>query len=205
MSDNIISAVSVLFFYDILRGQKCTVWSPYVVSFMRSTRTHTSTSVDEPNIYHFLKITKIIIFYFFIIYMTCILSVTYSDPQCCGSGIPDPDFYPSRIPDPGSRFQKQQQKRGVKNFCCHIFFAATNFTKLKIIIFELLKNKIWAYFQWITEKLSPSSSQKYGFGIRDPWKAYPGSQTRGQKGTGSRIRIRNTADPVVRLFSFSWA
>ncbi len=25
--------------------------------------------------------------------------------QCCGSGmfIPDPDFYPSRIPDPGSR------------------------------------------------------------------------------------------------------
>jgi hypothetical protein len=31
--------------------------------------------------------------------------------QCCGSGmfIPDPDFYPSRIPDP-----KQQQKRGVK-------------------------------------------------------------------------------------------
>jgi hypothetical protein len=34
--------------------------------------------------------------------------------QCCGSGvfIPDPDFYPSRIPDLGSRLQKQQQKRG---------------------------------------------------------------------------------------------
>jgi hypothetical protein len=33
--------------------------------------------------------------------------------QCCGSGmfIPDPDFYPSRIPDLGSRIQKQLQKR----------------------------------------------------------------------------------------------
>ncbi len=38
-----------------------------------------------------------------------------------GSRIPDPDFYPSRIPnpgsrisDPGSRIQKQQQKREVK-------------------------------------------------------------------------------------------
>jgi hypothetical protein len=36
--------------------------------------------------------------------------------QCCGSGmiIPDPDFYPSRVLDLGSRIQKQQQKRGVK-------------------------------------------------------------------------------------------
>jgi hypothetical protein len=39
-----------------------------------------------------------------------------SSNQCCGSGmfIPDPDFYPSRIPDLGSRIQNQQQKRGVK-------------------------------------------------------------------------------------------
>ncbi len=43
-----------------------------------------------------------------------------ADPGCL-SRIPDPDFYPSRIPDPGSRIpdlgsriQKQQQKRGVK-------------------------------------------------------------------------------------------
>ncbi len=36
--------------------------------------------------------------------------------QCGGSGmfIPDPDFYPSRIPDLGSRIQKQQQKIGEK-------------------------------------------------------------------------------------------
>jgi hypothetical protein len=43
-----------------------------------------------------------------------------ADPGCLYR-IPDPDFYPSRIPDPGSRIsdlgsriQKQQQKRGVK-------------------------------------------------------------------------------------------
>jgi hypothetical protein len=60
---------------------------------------------------------------------------------------------------------------------------------------------------FLPKKLS-LSSQKYGFGIRaeirDPEKTYSGSQIQGsirhrisdpwgQKGTGSRIRIRNTA------------
>ncbi len=57
----------------------------------------------------------------------------------------------------------------------------------------MLKKKIRPNFQRIieifTQKLS-QSSQKYGFGIRDPEKTYSGS--RGQNGTGSRIRIRNT-------------
>jgi hypothetical protein len=48
----------------------------------------------------------------------------------------------------------------------------------------MLKKKIWANFQRIvevfTQKLS-ICSQIYGFGIRDPG-------SRGQKGTGSRIR-----------------
>jgi hypothetical protein len=55
-----------------------------------------------------------------------------------GSGmfIPDPDFYTSRIPDLGSRIQKQQQKRGLKqNFLSYLFFVAKNFTKLNIILF----------------------------------------------------------------------
>jgi hypothetical protein len=58
-----------------------------------------------------------------------------ADPGCL-SRIPDPDFYPSRFPDPrsripdlgsrisdpGSRIQKQQQKRGVKkNFMSYFF------------------------------------------------------------------------------------
>jgi len=47
--------------------------------------------------------------------------------------IPDPDFYPSQIPDLGSRIQKQQQKRGVKKLVVIPFFVATNFTKLKTI------------------------------------------------------------------------
>jgi hypothetical protein len=50
--------------------------------------------------------------------------------------IPDPDFYLFRIPDLGSRIQKQQQKRGMKkNLLSNLFFLATNFTKLKINFF----------------------------------------------------------------------
>ncbi len=58
----------------------------------------------------------------------------------------------------------------------------------------MLKKKIWADFQRIIElpkKLS-LSSQKYGFGIRDPKKSIPDPRSKGEKGTGSRIRIRNT-------------
>jgi hypothetical protein len=34
--------------------------------------------------------------------------------QCCGSGmfIPDPDFYPSQIPDLGSRFKNSNEREG---------------------------------------------------------------------------------------------
>jgi hypothetical protein len=53
-------------------------------------------------------------------YKKNIVNVSVADPGCL-SRIPDPDFYPSRIPDPGSRIsdpgsriQKQQQKREVK-------------------------------------------------------------------------------------------
>jgi hypothetical protein len=46
--------------------------------------------------------------------------------QCCGSGM--------FIPDPGSRIQKKQHKRGVKKkFFVITFYLATNFTKFKII------------------------------------------------------------------------
>jgi hypothetical protein len=45
--------------------------------------------------------------------------------------IPDPDFYPYRIPDLGSRIQPQQQKRRGKNY----LFVATFMTKLKMNLF----------------------------------------------------------------------
>ncbi len=44
--------------------------------------------------------------------------------QCCGSGmfIPDPDFYPFRIPDP----KTATKERGEKKFVVKPFFVATN-------------------------------------------------------------------------------
>ncbi len=60
--------------------------------------------------------------------------------QCCGSGmfIPDPDFYPSRIPDLVSRIPDPKtatKERGEKKLVVIPFFVATNFTKLQIILF----------------------------------------------------------------------
>jgi hypothetical protein len=48
-------------------------------------------------------------------------SHSVADPGCL-SLIPDPDFYPSRIPDLGSRIQKQQQKREAKKFFLSYLF-----------------------------------------------------------------------------------
>jgi hypothetical protein len=52
-----------------------------------------------------------------------------ADPGCL-SWIPDPDFYPSRISDPGSRIQKQVEKRGVKKIFCQTFFCSHKFHKM---------------------------------------------------------------------------
>jgi hypothetical protein len=69
----------------------------------------------------------------------------------------------------------------------------------------MLKKKIWPSFPRIfevfTQKIVTKPSKIWvwdpGSEIRDPEKTYSGSQTpdpgsRGQKGTGSRIQIRNT-------------
>jgi hypothetical protein len=77
--------------------------------------------------------------------------------QCCGSRmfIPDPDFYPSRIPNLGSRIQNQQQKRGVKRIC-HFFFCSHKYHKIEnYLIFEMLKKKIRASSQRIIELFTP--------------------------------------------------
>jgi hypothetical protein len=52
-----------------------------------------------------------------------------ADPGCL-SRIPDPDFYPSRIPDP----KTATKERGEKKFVVITFYVATNFTKLQIIL-----------------------------------------------------------------------
>jgi hypothetical protein len=59
--------------------------------------------------------------------------------------IPDPDFYPSRIPDPSSK--NSNKGEGWKKLVFITVFEATNFTTLKnYFIFEMLKKKIWANF-----------------------------------------------------------
>jgi hypothetical protein len=105
------------------------------------------------------------------------------------SGVADPEClsriliftHPrSRISDP----KTAKKERGEKKFVVMPFLVATNFTK-----------KIWACFQrnieLFTQKYVTKLS-KDGFGIRDPRKNSSGSRSRGQKGTGSRIPIRNT-------------
>jgi hypothetical protein len=110
-----------------------------------------------------------------------------ADPVCL-SRIQDPDFYPSRIPDPGFRIpdlgsrisdpgsripdpKTATKEIGRKNVIIP-FFVATNFTKLNIITFLICcRKKCGPIFQellkFLPKKLS-LSFQKYGFGIRNP-------------------------------------
>jgi hypothetical protein len=61
--------------------------------------------------------------------------------------IPDPDFYPSRIPDP----KTVTKERGEKKLLSY-FFCSHKFHKFEYyFIFEMLKKKIWANFQRIVE------------------------------------------------------
>jgi hypothetical protein len=123
---------------------------------------------------------------------------------------PDPDFYPSRIPDLGSRIsdprsripdpgsKKRTKERGEKIYyqtflCSHKFHKNVNY-----FIFEVLKKKNWANFQRIIELFIQKIVTKLSkiLEIRDPGsgkKTIPDPESRGQKGTGSRIRMRNTA------------
>jgi hypothetical protein len=74
----------------------------------------------------------------------------------CLSRFPDPGFYPSRIPDLGSRIPYPGSKisnirEGCKKlvvifFCSHKFHKIVNY-----FIFEMLKKKIWANYQRLIE------------------------------------------------------
>jgi hypothetical protein len=58
-----------------------------------------------------------------------VLKCCVANPVCL-SRIPDPDFYPSRIPDP----KTGKEERSEKIFFAIPFYVATNFTTLKIIL-----------------------------------------------------------------------
>jgi hypothetical protein len=108
--------------------------------------------------------------------------------------IPDPGswFYPSRIPDPGSRIPDPKtvtKERGEKKFVI-ILFCGHKFHKIEYyVIFEMLKKKILANFQRIaevfTQKIFNMLSNIWvwdpGSEIRDPEKTYSGSRIQGSK------------------------
>ena len=75
------------------------------------------------------------------------LFISVADPGCL-SRIPDPDFYPFRIPDP----KTDTKERGEKKFIVKPFFCSHKFHKIvNYFGFEVMKKKIWANFQRIIE------------------------------------------------------
>jgi hypothetical protein len=131
--------------------------------------------------------------------------------------IPDPDFYPSRIPDP----KTVKKERGEKKFVIIIFFCSHKFHKIEYyVIFEMLKKKFGPIFKELLKFLPKNfsiCSQIYGFGIRDPGKNLfripdPGVKKAPDPGSGSatlpavlwiceilvRIRIR-ASDQWIRI------
>ncbi len=110
--------------------------------------------------------------------------------QCCGSGmfIPDPDYYPSRISDPGYQIQKQEQKRkGVKkNLLLYLFFCSHKCHKIvNYFIFEMQKKKIWVNFQRIIEPFTQKTVTK----LSKIWVWDPGSEIRDPEKNLFRIPV----------------
>ncbi len=129
--------------------------------------------------------------------------------------IPDPEISDlgSRTPDLGSRIPDPKtatKERGEKKLLVSPFFVAINFTKLYFILFlKCWRKKIWPNFQRIKELFTQKIVQKKP--IPDP-----GSRSRGQKGTGSRIsdprsatlgktRLHNQTNKKASIFSLKFA
>ena len=122
-------------------------------------------------------------------------SVTDPDPRSWFSPIPDSG---SRIPDP-----KTAKKRGVKKMCCHNLISSHKFHNIEnYFLYEMLKKKKLGQFSKNYRTFCPKNCHKalknmgLGSGIRK--KPIPDPGSRGHKGTGSRIRIRNTEIYVIK-------
>jgi lantibiotic modifying enzyme len=100
--------------------------------------------------------------------------------------IPDPDFFPSRIPDPTTITKKSGEQT--------YFFVAIIFTKLKTTrffnryrtLFEQIDKELKFIIQEIFTKLSETLVE--GSEILDQEKACPGSRIRIQGSKKHRIR-----------------
>ncbi len=67
------------------------------------------------------------------------------NPKIFWSSVADPDFFPSRIPDP----KTATKERGEEKIFCHTFLCSHKFHKIEnYFSFEVLKKKIWANFQF---------------------------------------------------------
>jgi hypothetical protein len=101
-----------------------------------------------------------------------------------------PRFWLFSIPDPGSN--NSNKKGGGKNLVVLPFFIATNITKFNILYFWTGKEKNLSQCTKNYSTFYPKNCllALKNMGLGNLEKTYPGS--RGQKGTGSRIRIRNT-------------
>ncbi len=110
---------------------------------------------------------------------------------------PDPA---SRVPDPTTPTKEEEVN---KKICCPAFFVTTNLINFKISSFlisyskKICANSLRTFI--IYQKKGHIALKNIGLktGIHDPLseKTYSGSW--GQKGTGSRIRIPNSAEHVV--------
>ncbi len=109
----------------------------------------------------------------------CSVCNSVADPGCL-SRIPDPDFYPSRIPDP----KTATEERSKKNFC-HTFLCRNKFHKLMIIlVLKCWRKKLGQFsknYRTFYPKNCHTKLSKIWFGIRDPEKTYSGSRIQGSK------------------------
>ncbi len=110
-----------------------------------------------------------------------------ADPGCL-SRIPDPDFYPLRIPNPGSK--NSNKREGWKKICCQTFFCSHKFHKIEnYFIFQgaSFQRIIELFTQKFVTKLKKIWGWDRGSGIRDP-----GSGKKPIPDPGARIRVQGS-------------
>jgi hypothetical protein len=126
-----------------------------------------------------------------------------ADPGCLYR-IPDPDFYPSRIPDP----KTATKERGEKKFDVKPFYVATKFNKIvNYFSFEVQRKKLGQFsknYRTFYQKNCQKALQNMvlGSGIRDPGSGknrfrIPDPGVKKAQDPGSRIR--NTAGNTIFL------
>jgi hypothetical protein len=103
----------------------------------------------------------------------------------CLSRIPAPDFYPSRIPDLGSKHSNQRDE---KKICCFTFFCSHKFHKIEnYFIFEIVKKKFLGQFLKFFRTFYPKICHK---ALKNMGLVVSGNREKPipDPGTGSRVK-----------------